>query len=225
MEDETKQQPTGFDIIFAEKQRAIRKVVYEAYAKMYKSEFKDDPQTFIDSYLPGHLNAFDSDMEKVSMAANAAYHSNLKLSSKDTVALMVTFSPDPSLSLDYQEQSKLAHKIIKPSKGIKYGIYTIENRDYDELGPIGTHFHALIILNKEEQMGEVSRQVRRIIKLLEKYKTTTTHFLDIKNVSKEKLQDKIDYIKGKKVDPEKQTKVAMDHEWKIENGIPIYVEL
>ena len=138
---------------------------------------------------------------------------------------MVTFSPDPSHNLDYTQMSALALKVIKPGKGIISGIYSIENRDYDEQGPIGIHFHALIYLDKSQQMGEVGKQVRRIVKMLEKYKTTTTHFLDIKNVSMEKASEKEEYIKGDKTDPEKQEKVLMDQDWRKQVNIPDYVEL
>lgn len=212
-------------IVADEKFRAIKKIVYEKYLDLYKDEAKQDLQKFFDDHVPGH--GADSDLEKMNKKEIERYQANTKLSPQNTVALLVTFSPDEKLNMTIAQMKALGCKLTKPNKGIKHWCYTLEQRgEIEEEMGIGIHIHAILELNKEDQSGEVSRQVRRIVTLFQKYRTKTDHFLQIKRVSAEKLDEKWDYVQGNKFDYDKDAKMRIDEIWREQNNIaPNYLGL
>jgi len=189
--------------------------VYDALVKVYKKELESDPQQYLDNYFEGHQGAYSSEFQKIGDQTLAPYISNKKLKPEDIVAIMVTFSPDPEHDLTFSDLYKLALKVCKKTKGIKESYFTVEQRgeDIEDCG-LGGHFHAMIVLNKDEQMGEPSRQERAILSKLKKFETTSPRFLDIKRVSLDKLPEKLDYITGKKYDEDKFNKMEMDKYWR-----------
>jgi len=214
---------TNVEIVAQIKSKVINKVVHDTLLEIYRDEAKHDFQIFMDTYLPDHNS--NHEIDKVNAKVSERYQSNLKLTPLSTHALMVTFSPDPEHSqLSVPELKILAHKLCKPLSGITNTIYALEQRGSteDEIG-IGPHFHALLLLDKSNQNGEVTRVVKRIVSLLGKYRTKTDHFLDIKRVSAAKIEEKILYISGKKWDKEKQSKINMDEIWRQEHHLePFY---
>lgn len=204
--------------------KAVAKAVHDMLVKQSKLEIADDPQAFIDKWYPNHEGCISDQIGAIAAQKTAPYTSNKKLSDKDAAALMVTFSPDPSLGLDYLQLNTLATKLCKLSKGVCESMFVIEQRGVDIMSMgTGAHFHALLILNKKEPMGEPARQTDRAVKMFVKYKTTTTHFLDVKRVSSSKLQEKIDYVMGHKNDPEKQLKTVIDYEWRKKYDAPPFI--
>jgi len=211
------------DKIIETRQKAALKAVSDFYVKYYKQKLAEDPVEFFDLHFPGHLEK--PFLEDYQQKTNDRYVSNKQLSPQDTVALMVTFSPDPKHQLGPYDLAKFCTKICKPTKGVSKSIWTIEQRGSLEVDMgTGPHFHLVIVLNKNEQMGQPSRQTTRITKMLEKYQTATSHFLDIKRVSEKKLPEKWDYIKGIKND-DKNEKVQIDYLWREQLNIPHYTEL
>jgi len=206
--------------------KAVKKAVYDGLLKVCKDQMKDDPQAFVDKFFPKNEGCLSPQISQMEQSKIAPYSSNKKLTDDATVALLVTFSPDPSLQLDFLQLDGLARKLCKPSKGVEHSIYSIEQRSVvEEEAGAGAHFHAVLVLNKKEQMGQPARQMRRIVNMFASYQTTTTHFLQVKKVSKEKLIDKIAYVSGDKVDEEKMAKVAIDRLWRESYSAPDFVEL
>lgn len=206
------------EIVLKQKFKAIEKVIYDSYLKLYKDEASSDLKEFFDTYLPSH--GAEGDIEKMNKKEVERYQSNLQLTPQKTKALMVTFSPDEKLNLNVGDLKKIAIKLTKPNEGIKSYILSIEQRGEteEEMG-VGMHFHAVLELNKETQSGEVTRQVKRIVSQLGKYRTKTDHFLQIKRVSEDKFEDKWNYCMQSKSDPTKERKMEIDDIWRQQNGI------
>jgi hypothetical protein len=137
--------------------------------------------------------------------------SNRKLSPQLTVAFFVTFSPDDSHGFTFQSMRLLAVKLSKQSLRAQYTFFCIEQRGEDDVtAGTGVHFHMLIKLNKEHQSGEPGKVRRWLDQKLSKYRTTTTAYLDVKQVSQSQLAEKIGYIFGEK-DQDKQLKTKWDN--------------
>lgn len=192
-----------------EEERAIKKVAFNYQHDYYKSL---DVEVF-SAKFPGIMPSYvvDHHIEKV---ANQ-YERDVRLDSRETVALLVTFRPSDERKVDFKEMHKLARLTCKISKGVYKSLFCLEQTGLtqDEWGH-GLHFHALIMLDHGEIMGQVARQKKRIIALLEPYKTTSPRFLDFKRVSAALLTDKVNYIKGEKRKEDKQAGVIACREWR-----------
>lgn len=207
-------------------EKAQNKALLDALTKLCKQQFSDDPNTMLDRWYPEHQGCLAPQISGMLEQKVAPFVDNKKLTDDKTVALMVTFSPDPSHELGFYDLDKLARKVCKPGKGITRAHYCIEQRGMveEEMGS-GAHFHALLLLNSGEQMAQPARQITRICKMFAKYQTTSTHFLQVKKVSMEKYRDKLDYIKGLKDDPEKSQKLVVDKLWRSQYDAPSYAVL
>lgn len=207
-------------LVSEERAKALRKTVYNMYMSKYKNEFAEDPHEFMERYLPGHQAT--EDIDEIVEHSNAVYISNKQLSPILTFGLMVTFSPDPTHELGGNDLNKIATKLCKPTKGIRNAIWCIEQRGENDLDMgHGAHFHALLYLNKDEQMGEPGKQTARIVRQLKQYQTKSTHFLQIKRVGLAKLDDKKSYIMGDK-DNDKNAKLYYDKAWRSQIGLSDY---
>lgn len=205
-------------------EKAQHKAILDAFTKLCKSQFNEDPQTMLDRWFPEHSGCVEPQVSQLLEEKISPFVDNKKLDDQKTCALMVTFSPDPSLQLDFLQLDKLAMKLGKPSKGLQACNYVIEQRGViEEEAGLGAHFHALLLLNSSEQMGQPARQITRICKMFAKYQTTSTHYLQVKKVSKEKYFSKLEYIRGEKDEPEKQIKVGVDKLWRSQYNAPDYV--
>lgn len=207
-------------------EKAQNKALLDVLTKLSKSQINDDPQAFIDLHYPQHNGCLSPQISAIVEQKVAPFVDNKKLSDNATVALMVTFSPDPSHELGFFDLNKLAQKLCKPTKGVRSAVYCIEQRGMveEEMG-MGAHFHALLNLAAGQQMAQPARQITRICKMFAKYQTTSTHYLQVKKVSLEKLEDKINYIKGLKEDSEKESKLVYDRLWRQQYNAPAWVGL
>lgn len=75
----------------------------------------------------------------------------------------------------------------------------------------------LIKLDKTTQNGERSRISKWLTSKFHNY-IDSPHSLQIKPVSAKKLQEKIDYVTGDKIDPAKKELVEKDKIWRKERG-------
>lgn len=178
--------------------------------------------TILERYYPGA----EWKLKEWQEESVEGYYSNTKLRPKDTVALMITFNPDPKHDMSPHKLLELGEKVIKLTSGVKESYLAIEQSgtiEGENLG-INSHFHAILILDKTSQSGEIKRVGRRVINILEPYKTKTTRFLDIKLVSQDRLQDKILYLNGDK-DEHKLPACDGDVVWREENKIPQIIHL
>lgn len=202
--------------------KAVKKVVYDQFVKLYKSQVEDDPEKFFSLHVEKEAAmAFDMQLSAITNDSNNRYQSNIQLTPQKTVALFVTFAPEDDAVRDW---SKIIKKVIKPNKGVKKIYAVIEQRSEDLECPDihGIHMHILYVLDKDDQNGQLARQAKRVRSMLEQYRTQTDHFLDIKRVSQEKLDDKISYIYGKKTDETKHAKLLVDTAWREQMRYPQY---
>lgn len=140
-----------------------------------------------------------------------------KLTPQQTVALFVTLSPEPGSTTAHDIINAMS-KLIKPSAGLLYGIFNIEqNGTSDNLGH-HPHSHCLLVLDKSNQSGERSKMKAKVERNLKRFKTKSDAYLQVKSVSAKGLQSKIDYVLGNKVDPVKRDAVALDRVWREQEG-------
>lgn len=198
--------------IAAIKERAATKVLFESYLTYFKDQAKSDLSEFVQFHFPGH--SYDHDVSNLSRKDAVKYCSNNRLSPQDTIGLMVTFSPDDTLNFTAGRLCELAFQLCKPSLATIYTAFVVEQRGEtpEEMG-LGPHIHILLKLNKGQQSGERARVVDRIRRKLQKYRTTSDHFLDIKFVSEKKWADKVNYCMGDKND-DKCPKLSIDRMWR-----------
>lgn len=209
-------------------EKAQNKALLDVLTKLAKQQISEDPQNCLDLWFPEHNGCLSPQVQQILEAKVAPFVDNKKLKDHQTYGLMVTFSPDPALELGFYELDKMARKLCKLSKGIIRAYYCIEQRGMveEEMG-MGAHFHALLQLNILDggQMAQPARQITRICKMFAKYQTTSTHFLQVKKVSLEKFNSKKDYIRGYKVDADKEQKVVLDRLWRKQYVAPNYVRI
>lgn len=148
-----------------------------------------------------------------------------KLSAKDTVALFVTFSPEPGTITGSQIQLLIFPWLTKNHKGISSWIYCVEQSGTLQEQNEGYHPHAHILLqlNKSHQCGEREKVRDRIVSKFSSFRTKSDNFLQIKAVSQNKLEDKIGYIKGIKYE-EKTSQLEADRVWRKKLNLLDYYE-
>lgn len=206
--------------------KAVKKVLYDNFFAHHKSKFQADPRAYIDLYVqPESKAAYEIEINGIIDAVEGEYQSNTKkLSPQKTVAFLVTFRPEDEIgaTIDWLQ---LKDWFLKPRKGIKKVYICLEQASPDPEQIYGVHIHAVLILNKEDPSGEVSRVARLIVDKLKAYKTKTTKFLDIKRVSQDSLEDKINYVKGDKYLAEKAPAMQVTDEWRLEMGYLPWWEL
>lgn len=203
--------------------RAIKKVLYDNFLAYHKHKFQADPAAYLQLYVqPESHAAYEQEILGIVDIVEGEYQSNKKLTPQKTVALMVTFRPEDTVVVDW---IAVKNWFLKPNKGHKKVIVSIEQSSPNPEEIYGVHIHAIIILNKDEPAGEVARYARRIVDKLKSYKTKTTKFLDIKRVSQDSLEEKINYVKGDKYLAEKGPAMQVTDDWRLEMGYLPWWEL
>lgn len=208
------------EIIVSERNRALRKMVYDIH--LQHLQHLKSPELNIKKM--SRLDDFDPNIGKMLGLGDLKSNTG-KLSAQDTVALFVTFSPnEETLKITSVQIFELALKICKPVNGTLESMFCMEQRGLTEEEVnknVGVHFRALIVLDKRHQGGERGRQVTRITNILKKYQTTT-HLLQIKFVSSDTLQSKIDHIMGNKEKSNKEQNMVITRIWREKNNFLKY---
>lgn len=185
-----------------ERQEVVRKVIKRRVQK----EGAVKAFTQIDGYLPSEFQKFCEEHDK-----NAEHDMWGKTPAEKVVAFFVTLSPEPGSATAYQLHALM--KQISVKKGTAHMIWSIENYGAKSEHP---HAHALVYLNKLNQGGEPKRMWNAIQAVCKNYTKKTPYALQITGTSQKKCPDKVNYIKGLKVDKEKQKQVEKDKIWRKE---------
>lgn len=138
-----------------------------------------------------------------------------KLSAQNTIALFVTLSPEPGTVTPIELLASFEKMLGKDKQGIAQSYWSIENEGTNGPHP---HIHSLIYLDKTKPSGERGKVRAMIKRHLEKYKTKTEHYLQIKPVSEAKVKDKLDYVMGNKREKVKMEFVEKDRQWRKDNN-------
>ncbi|AXH77931.1 MAG: putative replication initiation protein [Cressdnaviricota sp.] len=127
----------------------------------------------------------------------------------------ITINPKPDTKLDVF--LKLLEKSINKKWIDKY-YYNIEQRG-ETLENIGTglHSHMLIVPSSHKRKSEVHREFHSTFKAIVGNKL----HVHIQDFPDNIIQDKLDYLNGLKWDGEKQTKINMDINFRLNNKLNI----
>lgn len=162
--------------------------------KLVKALSKDDYKTY--------CNLYESmkDLPEV----YTVWYDKIKAQADSVPFFFVTLNFKPGTEVEVAK--KLVSNVIAKKWIGKY-YYTYEQRgtSAEELGT-GLHVHLVLIPNRTKHVSEVNREIYNSIK---NYVGNRYH-VDVKMYKSEFLSDKLDYIQGKKWDPEKDPKIKID---------------
>lgn len=118
-------------------------------------------------------------------------------------AAFITINPKLNLIDDFEQLSKFVHKCLSKHWVNEYA-YCYEQRSQDEENIHGLHVH--ILLTRHTKPSHLEREVRST------FNSIIGHpkHIDIKYKKKEWINDKLDYMSGKKTDEGKPEKVVVD---------------
>lgn len=203
MEEEKKQ-------LINEMNKHYEKIKQRAYDEVIKKIYMDE--------LWRHLEKgeYGGQIQKV-YNENKAYNLEKEEAKKKDYYGFFTFNFKPSITLS-QVQNFISKLLSK--KWLDEWYYTIEQRgeNLDELGK-GIHIHFLFKRNKKP-----SHTNREIYNTFKKYTDTPEQIIyntAFKYYPKKFLNDKLDYMTGKKWDEDKLQKVIMDKEFREKNNLNI----
>lgn len=145
--------------------------------------------------------------------ANEAFHRDSRVK---RFMYFVTLNPRPDVPLE-----KLCSVVEKISrrKFIEKIYYTFEQRgeDIDSLGS-GIHSHMLFF--STNSFGQVKRDLQNTCKSI----VGNPMHVDVRLYTSEMYEDKLDYLRGVKWDPDKESKIEMDKLFRIKNNLEsIYI--
>lgn len=123
--------------------------------------------------------------------------------------MTINFKPDINSDVIQKVLSRLADRTIIS----KYS-YSIEQRGSDD-STRGTGLHSHWLVHTSKPLSEFKRDC---LSTLGKYLGNSRH-LDIRKYPLEYESDKIQYLKGNKWDPDKESKVVQDRLFRLENNL------
>lgn len=132
----------------------------------------------------------------------------------DVSALWITINPkedDNIISILQKRMDKLKNKPFV--KNLKWS-YEQRGECSDTKGR-GIHTHILLCLKQGSRLDNVKRSIHTIYDDLCGNKLC----VDIRKVPERRINDKIEYLQGKKWDEEKDDKILTDREWRKDEGL------
>jgi len=137
----------------------------------------------------------------------------VKLEAKQSDRLIwmtINYKPEVSISDIIDISSRLSKR-----KFMDQYWYNFEQRGESVDSIHGIHSHWLIL--SSHPSGQLHRDVYNTLK----HVVSTKQHIDVRVYPREMLQDKLDYLQGKKWDPEKEGKVRVDKEFRKINSLDL----
>lgn len=148
-------------------------------------------------------------LEKEQPQLQQIYNQMKKIKEDTKPFYFITINPKPTADLN--DFIAKVHT-IKNLSWIKKMHYVFEQRG-DSKETKGKGFHSHILLEDyDNEFGKIKSQMKRMFQGFcnQPYENT----INVYQKKREWLEDKLDYIKGKKLDEEKPEKVIIDKEWR-----------
>lgn len=138
-----------------------------------------------------------------------------------TKYIFLTINPNPNINL--KEFISITTKLMSKPWITTY-LYVYEQRGETEadVGK-GFHFHAIIEKPTNKSYAHMMRELASSANKL--CDTSNFHFYNVKNISEEEKERKIEYITGRKADVEKHLKQDMDIIFRKNNNLLSYYNI
>lgn len=183
--------------------------IYEAYAieEIMKAQMKKNVK----------LKLMDNEYIKTQPFLQKLYNDNIKRMEAKKPFYFITISPKPDTDfLDFKSSVEDCINWIF----MEEGMLSYEQRgDNEETRGTGFHVHILLSKSNIEPKRLFTRLVDKFKRFCEPQNGSYTHVINVKQKKRDFIQDKIDYITGKKNDDDKPNKVNQDVIWRREQGL------
>lgn len=138
-----------------------------------------------------------------------------------TKYIFLTINPNPNINL--KEFISITTKLMsKPWITIYLYVYEQRGETEAEVGK-GFHFHAIIEKPTNKSYAHMMRELASSANKL--CDTSNFHFYNVKNISEEEKERKIEYITGRKADVAKHLKQDMDIIFRRDNNLLSYYNI